>query len=148
MLADGNSPNIIFIRMNHDFNIIPLIRPSLSPSYLYISRWVKYIWVRSWMCSCLVTWFCYQLRAKPCIKNSRTFVTWPIVFQTYLLSWQQDFCELFPRGGGTVSGHAPWVVNDAAHSQDGGRPGDGCQNTWNRYTPRVGVTTETISSIP
>ena len=34
-----------------------------------------YIWVRSWNCSCLVTWFCYQLIAKP--GNKTATVSWP-----------------------------------------------------------------------
>ena len=33
------------------------------------------IWVRSWNCSCLVTWFCYQLIAKP--GNKSAAVSWP-----------------------------------------------------------------------
>ena len=37
----------------------------------------EYIWVRSRNCVCLVTWFCYQLIAKPGNKTD-SFVTWPI----------------------------------------------------------------------
>ena len=33
------------------------------------------IWVGSWRCSCLVTWFCYQLIAKPCNKTAAP--PWP-----------------------------------------------------------------------
>ena len=33
------------------------------------------IWVRSRNCGCLVTWFCYQLIAKP--GNKRATVSWP-----------------------------------------------------------------------
>ena len=33
------------------------------------------IWVRSWNCGCLVTWFCYQLIAKP--GNKTATVPWP-----------------------------------------------------------------------
>ena len=33
------------------------------------------IWVRSWNCGCLVTWFCYQLIAKP--GNKTAAVPWP-----------------------------------------------------------------------
>ena len=33
------------------------------------------IWVRSRNCGCLVTWFCYQLIAKPGIKTAA--VSWP-----------------------------------------------------------------------
>ena len=35
----------------------------------------KYIWVRSRNCGCLVTWFCYQLIAKP--SNKTVTVPWP-----------------------------------------------------------------------
>ena len=35
----------------------------------------SYIWVRSWNCGCLVTWFCYQLIAKP--GNKTATVSWP-----------------------------------------------------------------------
>ena len=34
----------------------------------------KCIWVRSWNCGCLVTWFCYQLIAKP--GNKTATVSW------------------------------------------------------------------------
>ena len=34
-----------------------------------------WIWVRSWNCSCLVTWFCYHLIAKP--GNKTAAVLWP-----------------------------------------------------------------------
>ena len=33
------------------------------------------MWVRSWNCGCLVTWFCYQLIAKP--GNKTAAVSWP-----------------------------------------------------------------------
>ena len=35
----------------------------------------KYIWVRSWNFGCLVTWFCYQLIAKP--GNKTAAFLWP-----------------------------------------------------------------------
>ena len=38
------------------------------------------IWFRSWRCGCLVTWFCYQLRAKP--GNKTTASLWPTHFDT------------------------------------------------------------------
>ena len=37
--------------------------------------WFQVIWVRSWNCGCLVTWFCYQLIAKP--GNKTATVPWP-----------------------------------------------------------------------
>ena len=42
-------------------------------------------WIRSRRCGCLVTWFCYQLIAKP-EEESRTFVTWPN-WSLVLLDW-------------------------------------------------------------
>ena len=35
----------------------------------------KCIWVRSWMCGCLATWFCYHLIAKP--GNKTAAPSWP-----------------------------------------------------------------------
>ena len=47
------------------------------------------IWVGSWNCGCLVTWFCYQLIAKP--GNKTATVSWPdpyeyIVYEVLLIS--------------------------------------------------------------
>ena len=39
-------------------------------------------WVRSWRCGSLVTWFCYQLVAKP--GNKRAAPSWP---DPYTFSW-------------------------------------------------------------
>ena len=36
------------------------------------------IWVRSWNCVCLVTWFCYQLIAKP---GNKMAAVWPDPYQ-------------------------------------------------------------------
>ena len=41
-----------------------------------------YIWVRSWNYRCLVTWFCYQLIAKP--GNKTAAVPWP---DPYVFHW-------------------------------------------------------------
>ena len=38
------------------------------------------IWVRSGRCGCLVTWFCYQLIAKP--GHKRASVLWPDPYDT------------------------------------------------------------------
>ena len=40
----------------------------------------KCIWVRSQRCDSLVTWFCYQLIAKPGNKTATSSVTWSISF--------------------------------------------------------------------
>ena len=42
----------------------------------------KVIWVRSWRCCCLVTWFCYQLIAKP--GNKTVTPSWP---EPYLIGF-------------------------------------------------------------
>ena len=40
-----------------------------------LTTWITMIWVRSQNCRCLVTWFCYQLIAKP--GNRTATVLWP-----------------------------------------------------------------------
>ena len=43
--------------------------------YLIMQCWLmQCIWVKSWNCGCLVTWFCYQLIAKP--GNKTAAVLW------------------------------------------------------------------------
>ena len=62
------------------------------------------IWVRSQNCGCLVTWFCYQLIAKP--GNKTAAVSWPdpYVFENRLWYlyiwyvwywWNSKLCEEF-----------------------------------------------------
>ena len=51
---------------------IDWVKPIFSPS---ISSSRRYKWVKSQNCSCLVTWFCYQLIAKP--SNKTTAPPWP-----------------------------------------------------------------------
>ena len=41
----------------------------------YANKLLWCIWVRSGNCGCLVTWFCYQLIAKP--GNKTAAVSWP-----------------------------------------------------------------------
>ena len=41
----------------------------------WLTRSCEIIWVRSRNCGCLVTWFCYQLIAKP--GNKTAAVSWP-----------------------------------------------------------------------
>ena len=65
--------------------LISLNTRTFSPvGYIYI-----YIWVRSRNCGCLVTWFCYQLIAKP--GNKTAAVSWPdpYIYMQYSLhiSW-------------------------------------------------------------
>ena len=44
-------------------------------SHRYMNSHLEIRWVGSWRCGCLVTWFCYQLMAKPGNKN--TTPSWP-----------------------------------------------------------------------
>ena len=46
----------------------------------------SHIWVRSRNCGCLVTWFCYQLIAKP--GNKTAAVSWPDPYVFYM-GWNQ-----------------------------------------------------------
>ena len=54
-----------------------------ATSYQFYLGWIstnydqlwEIIWVRSQNCGCLVTWFCYQLIAKP--GNKTAVVSWP-----------------------------------------------------------------------
>ena len=47
---------------------------------------LTYIWVRSGNCGCLVTWFCYQLIAKPGIKTAT--VPWLDPYTYSVAAWQ------------------------------------------------------------
>ena len=56
--------------------------------------WRKCIWVRSRNCGCLVTWFCYQLIAKP--GNKTAAVPWPdpfenIMYKMSAIPWWHQF---------------------------------------------------------
>ena len=74
------------------------------------------IWVRSWNCGCLVTWFCYQLIAKPGIKTAA--VPWPDPYiGTELVSWfkirMRQGQSTFPIecwGVGDFCGPGHWCV--------------------------------------
>ena len=59
--------------------------------YLYTYTYTLYkniIWVRSWNCGCLVTWFCYQLIAKP--GNKAATVPWPAhIILNIVYTWQR-----------------------------------------------------------
>ena len=56
------------------------------------------IWVRSWNCGCLVTWFCYQLMAKP--GNETAAVPWPDPYIFGIVLWMAMqvwwHCDLGP----------------------------------------------------
>ena len=58
--------------------------------YIYNNNMYNVIWVRSRNCGCLVTWFCYQLIAKP--GNKTAAVPWPHPYsyetlETYWFTW-------------------------------------------------------------
>ena len=57
------------------FAVCILSRPENSKSVKFKSGPLISIWVRSRNCGCLVTWFCYQLIAKP--GNKTVAVSWP-----------------------------------------------------------------------
>ena len=54
-----------------NIHIFKMIHYSVSP----FARNPNRIWVRSQNCGCLITWFCYQLIAKP--GNKTATVPWP-----------------------------------------------------------------------
>ena len=54
-----------------------------------------WIWVRSRRCSCLVTWFCYQLIAKP--GNKTAAHSWPDPYEQ-LHMYGYFYCALFHCG--------------------------------------------------
>ena len=51
------------------------IRTIIIDRFHRLIAWYYRIWVRSRNCGCLVTWFCYQLIAKP--GNKTATVSWP-----------------------------------------------------------------------
>ena len=56
--------------------MVNLIDPFLHRQIFTVPPpWAATIWVRSRNCGCLVTWFCYQLIAKP--GNKTAAVSWP-----------------------------------------------------------------------
>ena len=65
-----------------------------------------YIWVRSWNCGCFVTWFCYQLIAKP--GNKTAAVSWPdpygfIRYMQIYISW--SLLLMIPSVSGECNEH-------------------------------------------
>ena len=70
----GSSPSLDLVKMN----------------WIWILQFsIKIIWVRSQRCGCLVTWFCYQMIAKP--GNKTATPSWPdpymIKRQNLPLAW-------------------------------------------------------------
>ena len=64
------------------------------------------IWVRSRNCGCLVTWFCYQLIAKPGYKTAA--VPWP---DPYIISSRiPQYVPLIPSPPGLATNHLRCVM--------------------------------------
>ena len=78
------------------FNIKMVMRLGIP-----IPEKVVLIWIRSWRCSCLVTWFCYQLIAKPGNK-------------TVAPPWPDPFIEIDP--GGQWVPAIPPISHPSSHS--------------------------------
>ena len=69
----------LICRVTYDIHFVT------SPLDLLHSRLIcSYIWVRSGNCSCLVTWFCYQLIAKP--GNKTATVSWPDPYDIHFVT--------------------------------------------------------------
>ena len=63
---------------NHSYHLSPFWHQSIIwTNEDLLTHWgrVMHTWVRSRNCGCLVTWFCYQLIAKP--GNKTATVSWP-----------------------------------------------------------------------
>ena len=58
----------------------------------YVRPCIHMIWVRSQNCGCLVTWFCYQLIAKP--GNKTAAVTWPDPYNHNKTKHNKTMCTL------------------------------------------------------
>ena len=72
--------------------------------YFFVCSCAKqnmWICVRSWNCGCLVTWFCYQLIAKPVNKTAAVSWSDPYIHMlrcgsALLLSWDKNiYCSYF-----------------------------------------------------
>ena len=63
-----------------------------KPSHMnWLKSMYKDIWVESWGCGCLVTWFCYQLIAKPGNKTAAPPWLWDtLLIATPHLTWDSN----------------------------------------------------------
>ena len=50
------------------------------------------IWVRSWSCGCLVTWFCYQMIARPGNKTAAVLWPDPYILNQHVYYNQHNIC--------------------------------------------------------
>ena len=69
------------------------------------------IWVRSRNCGCLVTWFCYQLIAKP--GNKTATVLWPDPYKIHGAFWNNVHC-ISINSVPIVT--VPWCSIDKSHT--------------------------------
>ena len=67
---------------------------AVSPIYIWYMH--VYIWVRSRSCDCLVTWFSYQIIAKP--GNKTAAPSWPdtYIYGIYIYIWYLSFAVTVP----------------------------------------------------
>ena len=70
----------------------------------------KFIWVRSRNCGCLVTWFCYQLIAKP--GNKTAAVSWPDPSTFWISSWTWiSVASMYWKCSPGMAFHSPGIYN-------------------------------------
>ena len=74
-------------------------------------KWTVNIWVRSRNCGCLVTWFCYQLIAKP--GNKTATVLWPDPYKIHGAFWNNVHC-ISINSVPIVT--VPWCSIDKSHT--------------------------------
>ena len=73
--------NISVLKSWPNFNLSRCFTVCIIDIYAIARHRVFCIWVRSQNCACLVTWFCYQLIAKP--GNKAATVPWPDPYSTF-----------------------------------------------------------------
>ena len=79
--------NYILIFIYHCGLLVIIYVYTHTYTYTYTYTYSICIWVKSRNCGCLVTWFCYQLIAKP--GNKTATVSWPdpyIPYPSWLLN--------------------------------------------------------------
>ena len=69
------------------------------------------VWVRSWNCGCLVTWFCYQLIAKPGNKTASVPRLYPYSLQYTWQCCNQCLETLCQRNHRMITTSCPWCVS-------------------------------------
>ena len=74
-------PTLTTNHMHQPFPLLSYFSPAVCLMGLchHIQSVVWYIWVRTHNCGCLVTWFCYQLIAKPVNKTAAVWWLGPYI---------------------------------------------------------------------